>query len=165
MSSINLSNLILIFTTLFIAGCTSLKHEYIIKHDQTINSILDDGQPLPIRLTETFAIDTTLPSAPDCPLYSGIPQCNRNAIPIYQVMPRYVDSLFTQKKPNTVWIEAFVDTNGKVIKASVLKSNNNNLNKAVLRAMMQWKFLPCELNGKRIGSCVSVPFRSGQSSD
>ena len=148
----------LIIFILFLVDCTSSRNDWNHGSKQFGSEDIDLGNSLPIELNDSIAIDTTQAPAPPCPpsFDYGIPQCE--PIPTYKVMPKYLDRELPHKAA-TIWVQAYVDSSGRVTKASILKSDDISSNKVVLRAMMQWKFKTCESNGKRVGACVSVPFR------
>ena len=59
----------------------------------------------------------------------------------------------------TVWLKLWVDTEGKVRKTSVLKSDNEILIQPSIDAAMKWKFEPAMLKGVPVSVWVSIPFK------
>ncbi|MGA2624148.1 MAG: TonB family protein [Bacteroidota bacterium] len=114
--------------------------------------IPDKGQPLPIKLTDNTAVDTTY-------LTQLLPvEGQESVVPIFQVIPKSPAGLPKTKKPMKVILKALVNSSGKVVKATVLKSDNLILNKPALRALMQWEF-ETSFDDTTIGFWVAVPFR------
>ncbi len=111
---------------------------------QNVEMRVDDGRPLPIVLTDTLALDTTVSvnqdslratvaerSAPEfIDGYGTFPSL------ISQVTPRWPSEASHQDTARVI-IKCLVDTTGRVVMAVVLKSSNAKFNKASLRAVMQ----------------------------
>ena len=59
----------------------------------------------------------------------------------------------------TVWVKAFVDVNGQVQKAEILKSEAEILNGAALEAAKKWSFAPATKDGKPVAVWITLPFK------
>jgi len=58
-----------------------------------------------------------------------------------------------------VFVKAIIDENGNVLKVEILKSENELLNNASLKAVKSSKFVPAELNGKKIKVEITIPIK------
>jgi TonB family protein len=80
-------------------------------------------------------------------------------LPIDQVTPKYPELALRAGLEGTVWVKMWVDESGKVVKASVTKSDAEIFNQAAQDAAMKWTFRPALMKGKQVAVWVSVPFR------
>lgn len=114
---------------------------------------------LSFKITDDYAMDTTLHEKPfekediGCVFYESM------AMPVYEPRPDYPETAAQSMIEGDVWVKAFVDSTGRVIYAYIAKSNNVIFNKTSLQAMVQWKFSPAVLQDKRIGVWVAYPFK------
>jgi len=108
-------------------------------------------------ITDEIAIDTTaiskMPDEPDEFPVESMP------IPIYVQRPEYPETAKGSGTRGDVWVKAFVNPTGKIICARILRSDNIMFNKSALRAIIQWRFKPAMLKGKRVGCWVGVPIK------
>ncbi len=79
-----------------------------------------------------------------------------NPKPIVKVQPNISDIKITN--PVKVWVKCFVDKDGEVKSATILKSDMKSLNESALKAAKQWKFKPAVMNGKPLATYVAIPF-------
>lgn len=56
-----------------------------------------------------------------------------------------------------VFIKAVIDNEGNVVSTEILKSDNDELNKAAVNAVKATKFIPAEKDGKTVKSEVTIP--------
>jgi TonB family protein len=106
--------------------------------------------------SDSVAIDTSrihgrMPSE-GCIFYESPPTV------VFKVAPQFPESLVRLAKREKIWVKAYVDTTGAVIYSYVLKSDNIALNRAALRAMVQWRFTPPMDKGKKLADWVITPF-------
>lgn len=72
--------------------------------------------------------------------------------------PKYPPQALRRKIEGTTIVRANVTANGQVKSAKVHRSSGNNLlDKAALKAVRGWQFVPASKNGKNIESVVQVP--------
>ena len=72
-----------------------------------------------------------------------------------KVEPKYPKDILEKKHSRwTVWVEAVITTDGSIACAKVLKSDNPQLNRVVLEAIVQYKYKP----GLKRGTPVPVRF-------
>ena len=129
-------------------------------------AIIDSVQSLPIILTDEIAIDTTL--IPDsikrnASLYLKYyddeitSMLEPRVVPTRQVTPKQPADSLGFPIAGTVYTKCLVDSKGKIRKALVVKSDNIQLNKAALHAVMQWKFTASSYKYQ----WIMLPFRFG----
>lgn len=71
-----------------------------------------------------------------------------------KVEPKYPKAVLEKKhSQRTVWVEAVITTDGSIVCAKVLKSDDPELNNIVLEAIVQYKYKPGLKNG------IPVPIR------
>ena len=58
-----------------------------------------------------------------------------------------------------MFVKAFIDEQGKVEKAEILKSTHEAFSEAAVKAAKQWEFSPAMKDGKPIKAEVTIPFR------
>ncbi len=83
----------------------------------------------------------------------------KEPIPVKQVNPDYPEFARRISAEGTVWMKMWVDREGKVKKAVVVKSDNELFNESAQKAAMQWVFTPAVMNNGPVSVWVSVPFR------
>lgn len=83
----------------------------------------------------------------------------KEPVPVKQVKPEYSDLARRTNQEGTVWVKMWVDKEGKVRKAVVVKSDNTVFDETAVKAAMQWIFTPAVMNNGPVSVWVSVPFR------
>lgn len=68
----------------------------------------------------------------------------------------YPEEAKKNKIEGKVFIHAFIDEKGSVVKVQVLKGVNE-LNEAAMKAVKETKFTPAKMKGKAVKSQVTVP--------
>ncbi len=76
---------------------------------------------------------------------------------IYRVAPVYPEAARLRRVGGTVWVKAWVTSEGRVRRAVIQASDDDVFNKPALRCLMSWRFSPAIYNGKGIDVWVSVP--------
>lgn len=72
--------------------------------------------------------------------------------------PHYPEVAMKAGIEGKVWVKLWINTEGKVQSAQILKSENVVLNDAALESARQWEFEPATIKGKPAAVWVSVPF-------
>ncbi len=83
----------------------------------------------------------------------------KEPVPIKSPAPKYPDIALRAGLEGTVFVKLWVDKEGKVKKAVVLKSDAEVFNEAALEAGRQWVFTPAQQQGKPVQVWVAVPFK------
>lgn len=109
-------------------------------------------------ITNDFAIDTSFHDPPNCSEYDCSPYDSAPAA-IHQEYPAYPPSALKARIEGDVWIRVFADTSGRGVYACVSSSNSDALNRAALESIVQWRFTPATLHGKRFSRWYAIPFR------
>lgn len=78
---------------------------------------------------------------------------------VHQVQPKYPELAQRAGLEGTVILKVWVDKEGKVRKAVVLKSDGDVFNQAAIDAAMQWSFTPALQQKRPIDVWVAIPFR------
>ncbi|HWP83255.1 MAG TPA: energy transducer TonB [Bacteroidota bacterium] len=78
---------------------------------------------------------------------------------IKQVHPKYPDIALRAGIEGTVFVKVWVDKEGKVRKAVILKSDGEVLNQAAIEAVQQWVFTPALMNNGPVSVWITVPIR------
>lgn len=78
---------------------------------------------------------------------------------VKQVLPKYPEIAQRAGVQGTVWVKIWVDKEGKVRKAVVLKSDSDVLNQAAIDAAMQYIFTPAMQHNGPVSVWVSMPFK------
>jgi TonB family protein len=73
--------------------------------------------------------------------------------------PHYPEVALKAGLEGNVWVKLWVDVEGKVQAAEILKSDNAVFNGAAIETARQWEFEPAQIKGKPVAVWVSVPFR------
>jgi protein TonB len=76
-----------------------------------------------------------------------------------QVQPDYPEAARRDSLEGTVWLKVYIDEKGRVIQASVQKSDNEVFNEPALAAARKWTFKPVMQEGKPVGLWVSIPYK------
>jgi TonB family protein len=100
----------------------------------------------PARAQETKPPADSIPSSP-------ITEATK------RVQPDYPEAARKDSIEGTVWLKVYIDEAGRVIQASVQKSDNAAFNEPALAAARQWTFKPVMQEGKPVGLWVSIPYR------
>ncbi len=79
--------------------------------------------------------------------------------PVKQVSPNYPDIARRAELEGSVIVKAWVDREGKVKKAVVLKSDAEVFNQPAIDAAMQWVFTPALQQKKPVAVWVAIPFK------
>lgn len=79
--------------------------------------------------------------------------------PVKQVSPNYPDIARRAELEGSVIVKAWVDKEGKVKKAVVLKSDAEVFNQPAVEAAMQWVFTPALQQKKPVAVWVAIPFK------
>ena len=90
---------------------------------------------------------------PDCVPYEKEP------VVVKKVDPKYPDIALRAGLEGNVYMKVWVDKEGKVKKAVVLKSDAEIFNKAAQEAAEQWVFTPAVMQKGPVSVWVSIPFR------
>ena len=80
---------------------------------------------------------------------------------ITQVFPWYPTKLYNSKYPGEVLVDFYVDTEGNVRNASVVRWTRPEFIPNSLEAVQQWKFRPGMRNGKAVNTHMQVPIVFG----
>jgi protein TonB len=78
---------------------------------------------------------------------------------VKQVQPRYPDLATRAGLEGTVWVQIWVDKEGKPKKALVQKSDAEIFNQPATEAAMGWIFTPAMMKNGPVSVWVSIPFR------
>jgi TonB family protein len=76
-----------------------------------------------------------------------------------RVNPWYPTILKAAGIEGEAFVKVFIDEQGKVEKAEILKSTHEAFSEAAIEAAKQWEFSPAVKDGKPIKAEVTVPFR------
>jgi zinc protease len=77
--------------------------------------------------------------------------------PLKQDKPVYPFNLRAKGIKGTVLVEFVIDADGKVAVAKAIQSPNEELSKAAEEAVLKWKFVPGQQNGKNVPTRMRVP--------
>ena len=143
-------------TVLSLAGFWILIHCFSGAQTTKTGCIPDKGQPLPINLTDSSAVDSAYLSAISTTGFTdqldSIRTLTFNTTPsisvLQMVCPPMPESAEPFRKEGIVKLKGLVDSSGTMIKVLITRSDNMTYNKAALRAFMQWKFKPVTLHGR-----------------
>lgn len=83
----------------------------------------------------------------------------KEPVAIKQVQPKYPDLAIRAEIEGTVYLKVWVDKEGKVRKAVVLKSDAEIFNQPAMDAATQWVFTPALQQKRPIDVWVAIPFR------
>jgi len=87
------------------------------------------------------------------------PSVDTEPVVLLKVEARYPDIALRAGLECTVFVKAWLNREGVVKKAVVLKSDAEIFNTSALDAAMQWKFKAAMLHGQPVGAWISIPFR------
>lgn len=82
----------------------------------------------------------------------------KEPVPIKKVRPAYPEIARRAGVEGKVWVKLWVDKEGKVRKAEILKSDADIFNQPTVDAAMQWVFTPALMKNGPVSVWVSVPF-------
>ncbi|MBI5476532.1 MAG: TonB family protein [Ignavibacteriales bacterium] len=150
--------------TILSLGCYSSRSERSVRNLTASQCTIDKLQPLPVRLEGRCMYDTTRSVQKDAEWFdlSGDKIYSRLPIPIHKVYPKYSFDTTKSDIYGTVFVKAYVDSTGRVIRACIIKNNGvTEFEIPALRAAMQWIFEPALSisSGHPLGALVSIPFR------
>jgi protein TonB len=80
-------------------------------------------------------------------------------VPIRIVKPEYPDIARRMALEGVVWVNALVEKDGRVTKATVLKSTNDMFNDRSVQAALLWVFVPGMMSSGPVRVWTSIPFR------
>jgi protein TonB len=83
----------------------------------------------------------------------------KEPVAIKKIQPVYPEIARRAGVEGTVWMKVWVDKEGKVRKAEVLKSDADIFNQPAVEAAMQWVFTPALMKSGPVSVWVSIPFR------
>lgn len=78
-------------------------------------------------------------------------------VPIHRVSPRYPQELYDSDTEGQVFVEFKVDKTGRVLGVKILEETHELFGKAVVEAVMRWKFLPGTVDGTEVHFRVHLP--------
>lgn len=78
---------------------------------------------------------------------------------VKQVAPKYPDLAARAGVEGTVYVKVWVDKEGKVRKAVILKSDSELFNQPAIEAVQQWVFTPALMNNGPVDVWMTVPIR------
>jgi len=79
-------------------------------------------------------------------------------VPVKIVTPEYPDVARRLGLEGVVRVKAIVEKDGRVTKATVLKSNNDIFNDRAVQAALQWVFVPGMMSAGPVRVWVEIPF-------
>ena len=79
--------------------------------------------------------------------------------PLSQPVPAYPELAQKVQLEGNVWVKVFVDKEGIVRRAIVMKSDAEILEPAALSAASKWIFRPALMNNRPVAVWVAIPFR------
>ena len=79
--------------------------------------------------------------------------------PVRQIMPAYPDSAKAAGLEGTVYVEMYINEQGIVKAAKVIKSGNPVFNDAAEQAAGKWEFTPAKKADKPVAVWIVVPFK------
>jgi periplasmic protein TonB len=98
--------------------------------------------------------DIVIDEAPaDFVPYEKAPMVVKRPAPVYPEIARKAGV------EGTVWLKLWIDKEGKVKKAIVVKSDSEVLDQAAIDAAMQWVFTPALQRDKPVAVWMSIPFK------
>jgi protein TonB len=83
----------------------------------------------------------------------------KEPVVIYRVEPVYPEFAKKAGLEGQVYVNIWVDKEGKVRDVKILKSDSEIFNQPVVDACMQWKFSPAMMKNGPVAVWVAVPFR------
>ena len=111
-----------------------------------------DGDGGGFQVEQDIQIDDNLPP-PDFVPYEKEP------VVVRKVEPKYPEIALRAGLEGNVYLKVWVDKEGKVRKAVILKSDAEIFNDAAKEAAMQWVFTPAVMQQGPVDVWVSIPFR------
>jgi len=90
---------------------------------------------------------------PDFVPYEKAPMVVKRVVPVYPDLARQAGL------EGTVWLKLWIDKEGKVKKAVIVKSDAEILNQAAIDAAVQWLFTPALQQDKPVAVWMAVPFK------
>jgi TonB family protein len=159
-----ITSLILFVVIILLIGCSPVTGERMIRRDRIVQHTLDNGKPLSVHLVDRCMYDTTRFVPNDVNWFDSIADKIYIDSPrsIHEVMPRDFSDTTHSPMRGTIWVKAYVDSTGKIIRACIIKSESSiDFDELILRAAMQWEFEPALAVGgdRHLGAFVMIPFR------
>ena len=93
------------------------------------------------------------PGSGDFYVFDKAPKPKRMVKPEYPKMARQAEI------EGIVVLKVTIDERGRVVKASVVKTDSEVFNQAAIEAMEQWTFAPAEQSGNPVKATVTIPLR------
>jgi periplasmic protein TonB len=84
---------------------------------------------------------------------------DKEPVALKRVNPTYPEEAKKKGLEGTVYVSLWVDREGKIQEAKVLKSDNAVFEKPAIDAAKQWNFSPALKNGKPVDVWLTVPFK------
>jgi len=79
--------------------------------------------------------------------------------PITKIKPKYPEQAKLNGISGTVYVRILIDTTGKPITATIIKSDNEIFNKPSIDAAMKFRFSPAERDNRHFSVYVVIPFK------
>jgi len=83
----------------------------------------------------------------------------KEPVAIKKIQPLYPEIARRAGVEGTVWLKVWVDKEGKVHKAEIMKSDADIFNQPAIDAAVQWVFTPALMKNGPVAVWVSIPFR------
>ena len=83
----------------------------------------------------------------------------KEPVPVKKVEPKYPELAMRAGLEGKVWVKLWVDKEGKVKQALVMKSDAEIFNEPAIEAAKQFVFTPAYMNNGPVAVWVSVPFK------
>jgi protein TonB len=112
----------------------------------------DEGSNTPIVDSPVLEISDDTPPAHFVPR-------EKEPFPIKKIDPVYPEIARKANLEGQVWVRIWVDKEGKVRRAELLKSESEIFNQPALEAVRQWLFSPALQQGKPVDVWVALCFR------
>ncbi len=112
----------------------------------------EDGAGSGFGIEQDIQIDEDLPP-PDFVPYEKEP------VVVRKVEPKYPEIALRAGLEGNVYLKVWVDKEGKVRKAVILKSDAEIFNEEAKKAALQWVFTPAVMQQGPVDVWVSIPFR------
>jgi periplasmic protein TonB len=125
---------------------------------QTPDTVISqpDSIRYPIRIVpHDTATDEHMPVyTPD-----AFTEVDKHPVPIRTIYPSLPDSARILGIDGMVWVKCLIDTNGNVKKAAIIRSTHEIFDSPAIAAILQWKFTPAILQGRKVQVWATVPLR------
>ena len=93
--------------------------------------------------------------------YAVVPAFELSSMPVYRnrVEPDYPVELKSREIEGEVLLTATIDQEGKVVKVTVKRSDDELFSKAAIAALKQCSFSPGMQNGKPVTTTIDIPIK------